>query len=548
MEDVEKLLRELDRAKRDRATWDSHWQEIAELVLTKLATFTGSQTPGSKRTRKQFDGTATWANEVFANGLHSMMTSMVARWFYMRSANYRLMRIYRVRQWFEEVTSIMYHMVFNSPSSNFHPQIHEVYLSMGALGTGLCFSEEKVGGGMQFRSKTLNESYIVENAAGMIDTLYREFSWPVHKVIEKWGEDAIPPDLLRKYKEGGECPDQMIVHVVKPNEKFNDAGVRVKSNMPFVGIYILLHNAEGKKGTILDTEGFHEFPYHVGRMSKRTGETYGEGPGMWALPDIKMLNEMKKTILKAAQKVVDPPLQLPDDGFLGPVITRPGGLNYYRTGSPDRIEAVKTEGRIDIGESLLLSVQQDVERAWYVDAFLTPDTKEGVNVKAAFVYNRRDERFRQLGPLLARAESGLLGTILIRTFNTLWRQGQFPDMPPELEGENLAIEYVSPIARAQRSVEGEDIQRLIALMGPVGEIDPSIWHNLDPDGLVDVAAQELYNIPSRVLRSPDDVATMRQQEKEAEQTNQVLGQAGAVSGALKDVATAQKNVAQARNT
>ena len=51
-----------------------------------------------------------------------------------------------------------------------------------------------------------------------------------------------------------------------------------------------------------------------------------------ALSYVKILNEMEKTYLKALQKMVDPPLMVPDDGFINPVRTTPGGLNYYRTG------------------------------------------------------------------------------------------------------------------------------------------------------------------------------------------------------------------------
>ncbi len=49
-----------------------------------------------------------------------------------------------------------------------------------------------------------------------------------------------------------------------------------------------------------------------------------------------MLNEMSKTTIKAAQKQVDPPLLVPDDGFILPVRTVPGGLNFYRAGTRDR--------------------------------------------------------------------------------------------------------------------------------------------------------------------------------------------------------------------
>ena len=78
-----------------------------------------------------------------------------------------------------------------------------------------------------------------------------------------------------------------------------------------------------------------EFPFVVPRYLKASNEIYGitynDG-----VANVKMLNEMSKTTIKAAQKQVDPPL-VPDDGFL-PVRTVPGGLNFYRSGTRDRIE------------------------------------------------------------------------------------------------------------------------------------------------------------------------------------------------------------------
>ena len=539
---IERIMKELEEAQNHRATMDEHLQEIADFVLTRRATFTTTYTPGSKRTRKQFDATAPWANEQLANGMHSMLTSPAARWFYMRATDYNVSTIFRVREWVEDVTHTMYHEVFNSPSSGFHSQIHEVYLDSGALGTAIAFSKGVPGGGLVFKAKHLGNCYYLENANGMVDTMYQDFMWPVHKVIDRWGMDVLPPEKKKALMDGNQVPDLRIVHCVKPNRMFNMMRVRTRTNMEFASVYLLVEPEQNKKATLMEQGGFHEFPYHVFRFLKRTGEQWGEGPGMRALPDIKMVNEMKKTVLKGAQKIVDPPLQLPDDGFLGPVLTRPGGLNYYRAGSVDRIEPIETRARPDIGRDLIRDVQDDIQRAFYVDAFHTPDEKEGVNVKAAFVLQRREEKFRQLGPMLARAEQEFLGPLIERTYMELWRQGAFPPPPPELEEQGVTIEYISPIARAQRATEAEDVQRLMALVAPVGEIDPGVWDNFDSDGLVRVGAEELYSVPTRMLRSPEEVAALREKREQQEAANAQLGQLQAGAAAAKDLSTAISNV------
>lgn len=46
---------------------------------------------------------------------------------------------------------------------------------------------------------------------------------------------------------------------------------------------------------------------------------------MNALPEMKVLNKMNETMLIGAQKLVDPPIQMPDDGYIMPIVTTPGG-------------------------------------------------------------------------------------------------------------------------------------------------------------------------------------------------------------------------------
>lgn len=46
--------------------------------------------------------------------------------------------------------------------------------------------------------------------------------------------------------------------------------------------------------------------------------------------DLASINQMSRTTLAAAQKLVDPPMMMPDDGFLTPLRRADGGLNYRR--------------------------------------------------------------------------------------------------------------------------------------------------------------------------------------------------------------------------
>ena len=101
------------------------------------------------------------------------------------------------------------------------------------------------------------------------------------------------------------------------------------NNKPFTSIYV-----DHEEKITLSEGGFDELPYCCPRYLKSSFEIgYGRSPAMTALADTKMLNKMSEVSIRYAQKLVDPPLIVPDDGFMLPIRTVPGGLNFKRSGN-----------------------------------------------------------------------------------------------------------------------------------------------------------------------------------------------------------------------
>ena len=65
--------------KSNRENWETHWQEISELVLPRRSDFVGPRAKGDKRGLKAVDSTAIIANELLAAGLHGMLTTGTIR-------------------------------------------------------------------------------------------------------------------------------------------------------------------------------------------------------------------------------------------------------------------------------------------------------------------------------------------------------------------------------------------------------------------------------------------------------------------------------------
>lgn len=500
-------IRNLETLRGRRWTWDTHWQEIADYILPRKSDFTVQRFPGQKRTEKIFDGTAPWALDQLASGLDGLMTSQALPWFELGLDDPDLEGQYDVSIWLQDTARRMM-SVFNDRSTNFNSQKHELYLDLCAFGTGVMYVADE--GNIRFSTRYLGECYIEENGYGLVDTVYRVFTLPRRDAEQRF--DKLPkPDKPKPYE-----PVELL-HVVKPRTD-RDERKKNSQNKPYASRYWDL-----KEKKLLSESGYDDFPYMVPRWSKSSREVYGRSPSFIALPDIKMVNQMAKTTLTAAQKVVDPPLQLPDDGFVMPIRTNPGGINYYRAGTQDRIEPMALGARPDIGEEMLDKRRQAISRAFYVDLLNLPGQQQpgGQNpyMTATEVLQRREEKMRILGPTVTRLQHEFLGPLIHRVFGLMWRKGMLAPPPAQIQGANLEPRYISPIAKAQEASTGESIMRWMQLLGPFAQADPSIFEMVDANELARTAAQ-MYGVPERILKSPEEVAKAQaaaQQQQELAQ-------------------------------
>lgn len=503
------LLRQHEELCSVKDTWNSQWQDVVDYVLPKRQAFTGDRSNGQPVTDKIFDSTAPWALDQLAAGLHSYLTSPTQRWFRLRLTDYAEEEMEEDEdneRWLEIVTNTMY-TVFNSQKTNFAPQAHELYQDLGGFGTSVFYVEEDYENApVRFSTYHLSECAFTENAYGVVNHLSRKFKLTALQAYKRFG-DKMPS----KYVEMAEKkPYEKIdfLHVVRPREDW-DPKVHGPRGMRFASWWVL---CEAK--TIIRESGYHEFPFMVPRWSKLTGETYGRGPAMLAMPDIKMVNAMAKTVLVAAQKIVDPPLMLPDEGFLLPIKTSPGGLNFYNStlGPDQRIFPLETKGRVDIGQQLIDSRRQHITRSFYLDWM---QLNEGPQMTATEVVQRTEERMRLMAPAISRLQSEFLDPLIERVYAICLRKGLFPRPPDSIQGQNLRVEYVSPVAKAQRMTQVVGFQRLLESLGQIAQAKPEVFDRIDADGTVDFFA-DAYDVSYQTLTPMDKVEDIRNNRKEAE--------------------------------
>ena len=543
------VIREWERGEGERGTWRSHWQDVANHMLPDRADYIVTNTPGRKRTQHIYDATAPWALAQCAAGFNSRLTSATVRWFEMRAADDRLNDDDASRVWLDDATAKIY-AVFNGPRHNFASQSNELYLDLCSIGTGVMAVLETPRTDVLFSTRHLRECVIWENEEDRIDKLGRRWKYTAKQAWQAWGAQA--GESVLKALEKTPEREFWFHHRVAPRRdrdpQRNDA-----KHKPFQSIYV----SEADR-TIIAEGGFDEFPYLVPRFSKAPGEKYGRGPGMQVLPDVRMLNEMAKTILKAAQKVVDPPLLLPDDGYMLPIKTTPGGLNFYRAGTRDELKPLDTKGNIQLGIEMLNALRQSIIRGFYVDLMSVPTdpsdpASAGKGVTATFTMHQRDQQMELLSPVLSRLQAEFLGPLIDRVFAIMWRQsaarkfGQgshFLPPPPQLSGMPLRVEYVSPIAIAQKTSQIDTLSRLVQMAMTLAQVDPAAAKTLDTDAILRLTARDL-NAPALALKSPAIVAQQQQAEQEAQQQMNAHAQLQSIAGAAKDGGAAVASLAQA---
>ena len=145
--------------------------------------------------------------------------------------------------------------------------------------------------------------------------------------------------------------------------------------------------------------------------------------------------------------------------------------------------------------------------------------------------------------MVGRVQSEFLGPMIERIFALMLRRGELPQAPQELEGVDLQIDYVSPIARAQKSTLVFNFSRFLEQMTPLAQMKPEIFDNIDADATFRWAHKTL-DAPMETLVDAKKVQENRQAQQQAMAEQQQMAAAQQQAGTMKDMSVAAKNIGQ----
>jgi hypothetical protein len=515
--DINRKLARLAALKAERSSWDNHWLQIAQYQFPRAGRFlTADTNEGKKKNQLIYDNTAVFAVRTLAAGMMSGVTSPARPWFRLGLADKALMEFGPVKQWLYDVTELM-RAVF--AASNTYNTLHSCYEELGAFGTWADVVLPDFDNVVHHYPMTVGEYYLAHDNRGRVDTLAREMKMTVGQMVGQFGKQSCSRAVRNLYDRGAYDVWVDVVHLIQPRRN-REPGKRDARNMAWESCYF----EPGKEAfdKYLSESGFKRFPVLAPRWTVTGNDIYGRSPGMEALGDVKQLQFEQQRKAQAIEYQVNPPLQVPTAYKDAAQSRLPGGVMYVDAMSPGGgvRSAFDVNLRLDFLMDSIRDTRDRIRQAYYADLFLMlAQQPANGRMTATEVAERHEEKLLMLGPVLERIHNELLSPLVDITFERCSEAGILPPAPPEIQGVNLEIEFISVLAQAQRAVAVNGMERLLSTAVNLAPVKPDILDKLNFDQVVDDMANA-FGVNPALIVSDQDVAAVRAARAQAQQAAQ----------------------------
>lgn len=514
----------LSGLRQDRYSWWVHWRELAEFILPRRyrwLTTPNQSNRGAQINSQILDSTGTIAARTLAAGMMSGITSPTRPWFKLQIEGFEQEENTPTSLWLSEVEKRMFRVF---AESNFYNAMAVLFSDLGVFGTGTVLIYEDYDDVIRCFNPCAGEYYLANSDKLKVDTFYRQFVQSISQTVAWFGVENCSQDVRSAYAQGGEALSReiQIAHAIEPNVP---AIAGISKDFKWRELYWEWGQGEdrgGGKSPFLSMRGFHEFPALCPRWDLVSNDAYGRSPAMDALGDIKQLQMETKRKAQAIDKMVNPPMVADVQLKNQPASLLPGGVTYITgmtsTGKPGFSPVYQVQFPIDHISQDIELIKDRIRTVFFNDLFMMISQLETVRT-ATEIDARREEKLIMLGPVLERFENEALDPVIDRVFAIMLRAGLLPPPPEEIQGAPIKVQYVSMLAEAQRAVSTSGIERMLALAGNVGAIDPTVYDKIDLDETIDEYAS-LLSLAPKLIRSDKAVAQIREARAKAAQMQQ----------------------------
>jgi hypothetical protein len=506
MTEIQELMARLKKMKSVRSGHEGAWQDISNYMMPFRGDITTKRAGGSRRTKPVFDSTAMIAADQLVNFMKGSLLPPSQDWLRLEPP-FDYSEDVGVRSALD-ITS--QRVLAKLQDTNFYNESTAALRDLVVLGNSCVLVEEEPvnprnSSGIVFEAVPIGRMYWSQGKGGRIIMMCREFEMPAidaARYFENPGEDA-----MRNLDSGTPMELVSYYQFVYENENRIYGGLPSKTNKTYRSVYL----TESGGGSIVKDEGYDVAPYVVSRLHRVDGEEYGRGRGHLARADARGLSELRRQILMAAGKDLNPPLLVEDDSMLdmdiangGIMVTRPPvkvAPNYLRSGAD-----------YSAADKIARDDRDQIRQAFLSDVLAEPTSQPRSAEES------RQRQARSLQRLAAAADiinNEFLGPIVESVIGIMARRKELPEAVELAStlGGNLSgvIKFASPFFSAQKQDSAARVmsflERRISLFQATQ--DPAFMEDIDPDRLRDFDAN-MSDVPSRIFRTQEEIDQIRE--------------------------------------
>ena len=501
---VEQILQRHNIAKSRKEDFRSLYEDAMEFALPQRNLYSGdyeSKVGGRQKMSRVFDSTAINSTQRFANRLQSGIFPPQRKWCRLEPGS----EIPAERRAEAQMVLDMYNekMFAVLKQSNFDIAMGEFLLDL-SVGTAVMLIQP--GDAISPVNFIPVPQYLVafeEGANGQVDNVYRRMRVKGESITQQWKDAKLPPEVAKQVED-------------KPTEDVDLIEATIYDYKRGDYCYHVIH--ERSKSELVYRRN-KTSPWVVSRYMKVAGEIYGRGPVLTALPDIKTLNKTLELLLKNASLAITGVYTAADDGVLNPATVRitPGAIiPVARNGGPqgEALRPLPRAGDFNVSQIVINDLRMNIKRT-LLDESLPPDNMSARS--ATEVVERMKELAQNLGSAFGRLINETMIPLVSKILEVM-DQANIIDMPLRVNGLEVKISPVSPLAMAQNMDEINNIMQFMQIaqaMGPEGQMA------IKAGAAVDYIADKL-GVPAALRAGPEERAAMVQQMTQMAQQAQAM--------------------------
>jgi len=502
---VNTLLEREAKAQTRKDEFRSIYEDCYEFALPQRNLYSGyyeGKVAGKNKNARVFDSTAIHSTQRFANRIQAGLFPPAKKWCKLEPGSNVPDEIKdQAASTLDAYTNIMFDSL---RQTSFDLVMGEFLLDL-AVGTGVMMIT--AGDETTPVKFTAIPQYLVaieESVDGQVDTIFRKIRMKAEAVPREFKNVKsmeLEEAIARNPQQEIDLFDCVIYdhesgryhyHVIWPAKRAEVAYTEMRSN-----------------------------PFVVARYMKVAGEVYGRGPLVTAINDIKTLNKTLELLLKNASLAIAGVYTAADDGVLNPenIKIQPGSvISVARNGGPQgaSLQPLPRAGDFNVSQIVINDLRMNIKKIM-MDDTLPPDNMSARS--ATEIAERTRELATNLGSAFGRLITETMLPIVSRIMYVLDQQGII-NFPAKINGQDIKLAAVSPLAQAQKLQEVNDLMQYVQIAGQMG---PEGQATLSIPRILDFVAQRL-GIDRNVLNSEEEVQAIMQQMQQQQMQQAMMEQ------------------------